>query len=249
MNRYLAETGDRRPVAAAAVPLLPGGGPSQNECDGRAAAERWRRSEQSSAVERPRVPGAGRRAAASSAGRHSSRSAGSRVPGSPRWRWSLAPHVGAVPGAVVLRSDEIRKRLAGVSPLDRLDAQGYSPDSPANAFTRTLAERRGADRPEPATASSSMRSMRAPPIGRPSSARRRAPRSRSWGCGSTRPNPRSSPVPNGAGTTPRTPMRRSSGRNCSRDRQDRLAPASMRPAAAPAVAERVTAYLQLHAAP
>src|SRR5690606_17951777 len=33
---------------------------------------------------------------------------------------SLAPSVGAVPGAVVLRSDELRKRLCGVSPLERL---------------------------------------------------------------------------------------------------------------------------------
>jgi len=40
---------------------------------------------------------------------------------------NLAPQVGAVPGAVVLRSDELRKRLSGVSPLDRLDARGYSP--------------------------------------------------------------------------------------------------------------------------
>jgi predicted kinase len=38
----------------------------------------------------------------------------------------LAPSVGAVPGAVVLRSDETRKRLCGVSPVRRLDAPGYS---------------------------------------------------------------------------------------------------------------------------
>jgi aminoglycoside phosphotransferase family enzyme/predicted kinase len=38
----------------------------------------------------------------------------------------LAPSVGAVPGAVVIRSDEIRKRLSGVSPLDRLGPEGYS---------------------------------------------------------------------------------------------------------------------------
>ena len=37
----------------------------------------------------------------------------------------LAPSVGGVPGAVVIRSDEIRKRLCGVSPLDRLGPEGY----------------------------------------------------------------------------------------------------------------------------
>jgi len=38
----------------------------------------------------------------------------------------LAPSVGAVPGAVVIRSDEIRKRLSSVSPLHRLGLEGYS---------------------------------------------------------------------------------------------------------------------------
>ncbi len=40
----------------------------------------------------------------------------------------LAPSVGAVPGAVVLRSDEIRKRLCGVPPLERLGPEGYTPE-------------------------------------------------------------------------------------------------------------------------
>jgi hypothetical protein len=40
----------------------------------------------------------------------------------------LAPTLGAVPGAVVVRSDEIRKRLFGVAPLDRLGPEGYSPE-------------------------------------------------------------------------------------------------------------------------
>jgi predicted kinase len=52
---------------------------------------------------------------------------------------SLAPTIGAVPGAVVLRSDEIRKRLSGVSPLDRLDAAGYAPLANERVYT-TLAE-------------------------------------------------------------------------------------------------------------
>ena len=40
---------------------------------------------------------------------------------------ALAPSIGAVPGALVLRSDEIRKRLCGVSPLERLGPEGYTP--------------------------------------------------------------------------------------------------------------------------
>jgi aminoglycoside phosphotransferase family enzyme/predicted kinase len=39
---------------------------------------------------------------------------------------ALAPAVGAVPGAVVLRSDEIRKRLCGVPRLQRLGPEGYT---------------------------------------------------------------------------------------------------------------------------
>ena len=40
----------------------------------------------------------------------------------------LAPSIGGVPGAVALRSDEIRKRSCGVSPLDRLGPEGYTRD-------------------------------------------------------------------------------------------------------------------------
>jgi aminoglycoside phosphotransferase family enzyme/predicted kinase len=39
---------------------------------------------------------------------------------------ALAPTVGAVPGAVIVRSDEIRKQLSGVDPLYRLGAEGYT---------------------------------------------------------------------------------------------------------------------------
>ena len=39
---------------------------------------------------------------------------------------ALAPLIGAVPGAVVLRSDETRKRLCGVDPLQRLGPDGYT---------------------------------------------------------------------------------------------------------------------------
>jgi hypothetical protein len=52
----------------------------------------------------------------------------------------LAPSVGAVPGAVVIRSDEIRKRLSSVSPLHRLGREGYSSEMSERVYA-TVAER------------------------------------------------------------------------------------------------------------
>lgn len=51
----------------------------------------------------------------------------------------LGPWVGAVPGAVVIRSDEIRKRLCGVEPLHRLGADAYAPDMSRRVYA-TVAE-------------------------------------------------------------------------------------------------------------
>jgi predicted kinase len=39
---------------------------------------------------------------------------------------ALAPALGAAPGALILRSDEIRKRLAGRAPEDRLPPEAYT---------------------------------------------------------------------------------------------------------------------------
>ena len=52
---------------------------------------------------------------------------------------SLAPSVGAVPGAVVLRSDETRKRLCGIPLLQRLGPEGYASDVSERVYS-TLAE-------------------------------------------------------------------------------------------------------------
>ena len=41
---------------------------------------------------------------------------------------ALAPLLGRVPGAVVIRSDDVRKRLCGVKPLDRLGPESYTAD-------------------------------------------------------------------------------------------------------------------------
>jgi aminoglycoside phosphotransferase family enzyme/predicted kinase len=53
---------------------------------------------------------------------------------------ALAPSVGAVPGAVVIRSDEIRKKLCGVKPLDRLGPEGYTGEMSRQVYA-TLMER------------------------------------------------------------------------------------------------------------
>ncbi len=41
---------------------------------------------------------------------------------------ALAPSLGRVPGAVVIRSDDVRKRLCGVKPLDHLGPESYTAD-------------------------------------------------------------------------------------------------------------------------
>jgi uncharacterized protein len=51
---------------------------------------------------------------------------------------ALAPAIGAVPGAIVLRADEIRKRLWGVAPLTRLEPAAYTPEMSMRVY-ETLA--------------------------------------------------------------------------------------------------------------
>ena len=53
---------------------------------------------------------------------------------------AVAPQLGASPGAVVLRSDEIRKRLSGVAPTDRLPAEAYAPDMSARVHDTLFGE-------------------------------------------------------------------------------------------------------------
>ena len=52
---------------------------------------------------------------------------------------ALAPGLGRAPGALVLRSDEIRKRLHGVKPEERLSPAAYQEGVSANVFSQ-LAE-------------------------------------------------------------------------------------------------------------
>jgi predicted kinase len=55
---------------------------------------------------------------------------------------ALAPGLGAAPGAVVLRSDEIRKRMFGVAPEARLGAEAYAPEASAAVFAALFAAAR-----------------------------------------------------------------------------------------------------------
>ena len=48
---------------------------------------------------------------------------------------ALAPAIGRTPGAIVLRSDVIRKSIMGVRWHDRLDASGYAPEVTRQVFT------------------------------------------------------------------------------------------------------------------
>lgn len=54
--------------------------------------------------------------------------------------YALGPLLGAVPGAVVIRSDEIRKWLSGVEPFHRLGPEAYPPDVSRRVYA-TVTER------------------------------------------------------------------------------------------------------------
>ena len=47
---------------------------------------------------------------------------------------AIAPSLGRAPGAVVLRTDEARKRLAGAGPVDRLAPETYTPEFYARVY-------------------------------------------------------------------------------------------------------------------
>ena len=52
----------------------------------------------------------------------------------------IASLIGCAPGARVLRSDGLRKRLRGCHPLDRLGPEGYTPDVTSKTFQTLYAE-------------------------------------------------------------------------------------------------------------
>src|SRR5690606_23692145 len=51
---------------------------------------------------------------------------------------ALAPTVGPVPGAIHVRSDEIRKRLCGAEPTERLGPEGYTPEVTRRVYDTVL---------------------------------------------------------------------------------------------------------------
>ena len=53
---------------------------------------------------------------------------------------ALAPGLGAAPGAVVLRSDEVRKRLFGAAPTERLPKSAYVPQASLRVYGALLEE-------------------------------------------------------------------------------------------------------------
>jgi aminoglycoside phosphotransferase family enzyme/predicted kinase len=50
----------------------------------------------------------------------------------------VAPGLGATPGAVILRSDEVRKRLAGLGPLERMPRETYTAETSAEVYDEML---------------------------------------------------------------------------------------------------------------
>ncbi|WP_052388979.1 bifunctional aminoglycoside phosphotransferase/ATP-binding protein [Belnapia moabensis] len=60
--------------------------------------------------------------------------------GKTRLARALAPMLGPAPGALVLRSDEIRKRRAGVPPEQRLPPSAYTPEASAAVFAELAAQ-------------------------------------------------------------------------------------------------------------
>ena len=112
MNRYVARTGDISDARFSGFPL-----PARDDprpCAEGDAAGRRRLSHRRPDLPRPRpVP-------------WSSRSAACKAPANRRSPARWLPRLGAAPGALVLRSDEIRKRLHGADPETRLPPEAYT---------------------------------------------------------------------------------------------------------------------------
>ncbi|MBF0394619.1 MAG: AAA family ATPase [Alphaproteobacteria bacterium] len=60
--------------------------------------------------------------------------------GKSRMGRELAPFLGAAPGAVVVRSDVLRKRLMGVDPETHLEADGYTPEMTERTYAALFDE-------------------------------------------------------------------------------------------------------------
>lgn len=60
--------------------------------------------------------------------------------GKSRFARAVAPGLGAAPGALILRTDEVRKRLAGLAPTAPLGPDGYTADMTARTYDTLFAE-------------------------------------------------------------------------------------------------------------
>lgn len=54
--------------------------------------------------------------------------------------YGVAPELGAAPGARILRSDVLRKRLFGIAPEEKLDDGAYAPEVTARVYATLLSE-------------------------------------------------------------------------------------------------------------
>lgn len=128
MNRYLVETGDvdgvallplflgcraavRAKVSATAVPLQSDAAAREEEA--RAAVAYLALADRLLHPPPPRMIAIG----------------GFSGSGKSTLARALAPGIGGAPGAVVLRSDEVRKQILGVPLLEHVPAEGYSPEA------------------------------------------------------------------------------------------------------------------------
>ncbi|WP_296595638.1 bifunctional aminoglycoside phosphotransferase/ATP-binding protein [Phenylobacterium sp.] len=57
---------------------------------------------------------------------------------------AVAPGLGASPGALILRTDEIRKRLAGMAPTDPMPRAAYTPAAQGETYDEMIANARAA---------------------------------------------------------------------------------------------------------
>src|SRR5688572_473351 len=137
LNGYLAETADVEALALlplflscrAAVRAKTGAAGAALQSDPSRQAEQWRAAREYLAMAETllRPPPARLIAIGGLSGSGKSTLA-----------FALAPRLGAVPGAVVVRSDEVRKRLCGVGPLDRLGSGGYTEAVSARVYRTAI---------------------------------------------------------------------------------------------------------------
>ena len=136
LNGWLERTGDHAGLALLpAVPLPARRHPRQGPGPRRPARPR-RRRRRAAPLSRARPPNSWPRRRPSSLA-----IGGGSGTGKTTLARALAPDLpGPAPGAVILRSDVIRKALFGRSPTDRLPPEAYAPDVSARVFA-TIAER------------------------------------------------------------------------------------------------------------